>query len=89
MARRAGILSDSEIALWRERDLAVGRRITAPVTGNVIGVGADGALLVRQVGANADTVVHAGSLVFAEAQADANTGANTGVASCDVGVPRS
>ena len=76
-AQRKGVLTDREIALWRERDLAVGRRITAPLNGEVSGIGADGALLVREGGASSSTVVHAGSLVFADAvaAADADVGA--------------
>ena len=66
-AQQTGILSAREIGLWRERDLAAGRRISAPLAADVIGVGADGALLVREVGASVDSVVHAGSLVFADA----------------------
>lgn len=63
-AQRAGVLTEQEIAIWRTRDLAVGRRIVAPLAGEVIGIGADGALIVREPGARANTVVHAGSLVF-------------------------
>jgi len=65
-ARLNGGLTDEEIARWRSRDLAVGRRISAPLAGEVVGVGTDGALMVREPGANAHTLVHAGSLVFAD-----------------------
>jgi len=65
-AQQAGVLNEQEVALWRARDLAMGRRISSPLAGDVMGVGGDGALLVREVGASVDSVVHAGSLVFAD-----------------------
>ena len=85
-AQRNGVLTDGEIAHWRERDLAVGRRITAPLSGEVMGIGADGALLVREVGASSSTVVRAGSLVFADAVAGANADATS---EADVDPPNS
>lgn len=65
-AQRAGVLTEREIATWRARDLAIGRRISAPLVGEVMGIGADGALLVREPDSSANTIVHAGSLVFAD-----------------------
>jgi len=60
-----GPLTDDELRLFRERDLALGKWCTAPVAGQVAGVRSDGALLVA--GANGLEAVHAGSLVLANA----------------------
>ena len=59
------MLDEPELASWRSRDFAAGRRIVAPVEGSVQGISPDGALLVREPGADADTAIHAGSLRFA------------------------
>ncbi len=66
-AQLVGMLTTDEIATWHSRDLAAGRRISAPTPGAVVGIAATGALLVREDGARGDTHVHAGSLVFDEA----------------------
>lgn len=63
-AAGAGPLSDAELAGWRARDAAHGRRCLAPAVGVVEGIDADGALLVRTSGGVER--VRAGSLVFEE-----------------------
>jgi BirA family biotin operon repressor/biotin-[acetyl-CoA-carboxylase] ligase len=57
-----GPLTENELARFRERDLALGRRSTAPGRGIVAGVRADGALLVD--GDAGRQAHHAGSLVL-------------------------
>ncbi|MDB4890093.1 MAG: biotin/acetyl-CoA-carboxylase ligase [Gemmatimonadetes bacterium] len=57
-------LSDAELARWRERDLAVGRRIAEPTNGVVQGISANGELLVSTDGQL--TAHRSGSLTFAE-----------------------
>lgn len=57
-----GPLTESELARFHERDLAVGRQSTAPGRGIVAGVRADGALLVD--GDAGREAYHAGSLVL-------------------------
>ncbi|MBL0172297.1 MAG: biotin--[acetyl-CoA-carboxylase] ligase [Gemmatimonadaceae bacterium] len=61
-----GQLSDNELAAWHARDFARGRRIAAPRAGRVVGIAADGALLVADATGAAVEAVHAGSLVFDE-----------------------
>jgi BirA family transcriptional regulator, biotin operon repressor / biotin---[acetyl-CoA-carboxylase] ligase len=57
-----GLLIRAEIARFRERDMASGRRCVAPAAGTVAGIDVDGALLVDQPdGRNA---YRAGSLVL-------------------------
>lgn len=63
-AAARGTLTDRELADFAARDLARGRRCIAPAEGIVEGIGADGALVVREGGA--ETLHRAGSLVFAE-----------------------
>ncbi len=46
-AAQCGTLTERELAAWYARDVAVGRRISAPVAGIVVGIAADGALVVR------------------------------------------
>jgi BirA family biotin operon repressor/biotin-[acetyl-CoA-carboxylase] ligase len=58
-----GPLTDTELARFRARDLALGRQSTAPGLGTVAGVRADGALLVD--GEAGRQAYHAGSLVLA------------------------
>ena len=65
VALRSGPLSDTERAAWTARDLAIGRAVSAPVAGIVMGVAEDGALLVSEAGRDQWTAVHAGSLVLA------------------------
>jgi BirA family biotin operon repressor/biotin-[acetyl-CoA-carboxylase] ligase len=63
-ASARGSLTERELAAFAARDLARGRRCTAPGAGVVEGISADGALVVREGGA--ETLHRAGSLVFAE-----------------------
>ncbi len=65
-ARARGNLSPLEQAEWQRRDLAIGRRTTNPLAGTVMGVSADGALLLQEDDVRVVTSVRAGSLVFAE-----------------------
>lgn len=58
-----GPLTDDELRRFRARDLAIGKRCTAPIAGQVVGVRSDGALLVA--GRNGVEAAHAGSLVLA------------------------
>jgi len=60
-----GILSAAEVAQFRERDLAIGRRAVEPVPGTVVGIDADGALLIDT--ADERTAVYAGSLILESA----------------------
>ena len=62
-ASKKGPLTDAELQQFRARDLALGKRCTAPITGEVAGVRSDGALLVA--GLNGIEAIHAGSLVLA------------------------
>lgn len=62
---RSGELDTAELDAWRVRDVAVGRRCTAPDSGVVSGLRADGALCVRLDDGN--TSAHrSGSLIFDE-----------------------
>jgi len=61
-ASRLAALSDVERRRFAERDLAAGRRCTAPVAGRVAGIDAAGALLVDVGGTVA--VLRSGSLVL-------------------------
>ena len=63
-AAARGQLTERELAAFAARDLARGRRCIAPGKGVVEGIGADGALVVREGGE--ETLHRAGSLVFAE-----------------------
>lgn len=63
-AAARGALTERELAAFAARDLARGRRCIAPGKGVVEGIGADGALVVREGGE--ETLHRAGSLVFAE-----------------------
>jgi BirA family biotin operon repressor/biotin-[acetyl-CoA-carboxylase] ligase len=63
---KEGLLSDGERAAWHARDFARGRTIIAPRAGTVVGVSADGALLVSPVSGASVEAIHAGSLVFDE-----------------------
>ncbi len=60
----AGPLSGDECEAWTARDAALGRRITAPVVGRVVGLTPEGGLLVQD-GQQPVQVVTSGSLVFA------------------------
>ena len=55
-------LSSAERLRYASRDLAMGREITAPLAGTVLGLSPDGGLQVRTVAG--DAVAVAGSLVF-------------------------
>jgi BirA family transcriptional regulator, biotin operon repressor / biotin---[acetyl-CoA-carboxylase] ligase len=60
------VLSATELDAWHSRDFAAGRRIVAPVAGQVRGIAADGALLVREPGLAHDTAMQTGSMIFEE-----------------------
>jgi BirA family biotin operon repressor/biotin-[acetyl-CoA-carboxylase] ligase len=59
-----GLLGADELAAWRARDLAAGRRCLEPAAGVVRGIAADGALVVA--GEGGDDTFRGGSLVLAE-----------------------
>ena len=63
-ARRPGLLSGDELSAFAARDLAVGRECSAPVRGRVLGIDAEGSLLVDVDGDRIATRV--GSLVLKE-----------------------
>ena len=63
-AAATGPLTEDELHRFRARDLALGKRCTAPLAGTVAGVRSDGALLIS--GSNGVEAVHAGSLLLAE-----------------------
>ncbi len=65
-ATGSGELSPQELADWHARDLAIGRRVVAPVIGAVVGVNQHGALLVDAGGADGQSVIRSGSMEFAE-----------------------
>lgn len=58
----SGQLTEDEIANFAARDLAAGRRCDAPIPGVVVGIRADGALLVD--GNDGRTAILSGSLVL-------------------------
>lgn len=58
----SGPLRPPELAAFAARDLAVGRRCSSPLAGRVLGLAADGGLLVQAV--DGVRTVHAGSLVL-------------------------
>lgn len=58
----SGPLRPAELAAFAGRDLAVGRHCSSPLTGRVLGLAADGGLLVQA--ADGVRTAHAGSLVF-------------------------
>lgn len=61
-------LTPEELSAWALRDMAAGRRCTSPVAGTVVGVAANGALLVRDdSGASHECL--AGSLILDDATA--------------------
>ena len=62
----SGLLSDEELEVYADRDLAAGRVCVSPVAGRVAGIDSSGALRV-EVGSEV-TAVRGGSLVFAEEQ---------------------
>jgi BirA family transcriptional regulator, biotin operon repressor / biotin---[acetyl-CoA-carboxylase] ligase len=62
VAARSGPLSEDELEAFAERDIAHGRRISAPVEGLVQGINASGALVVLTAGGV--VAVQAGSLVL-------------------------
>jgi BirA family biotin operon repressor/biotin-[acetyl-CoA-carboxylase] ligase len=64
-AASEGPLTLAECAAWGARDVALGRRVVAPVEGVVIGLTADGAVEVRGDDAVVRTL-RSGSLEFAE-----------------------
>lgn len=57
-----GVLSEDELQHFASRDLAVGREISAPLAGTVLGVSADGGLRVRT--ADGEAIAVAGSMLF-------------------------
>lgn len=61
-AAARGSLSDSELSRFAARDLAVGRRCTAPAVGTVKGIDAKGCLIVAT--ASGEVAVRSGSLVL-------------------------
>jgi BirA family biotin operon repressor/biotin-[acetyl-CoA-carboxylase] ligase len=63
-ARARGVLSPGELEGWATRDYAAGRRCRSPVAGRVLGVAADGSLVVEREGITA--LARAGSLVLEE-----------------------
>jgi BirA family biotin operon repressor/biotin-[acetyl-CoA-carboxylase] ligase len=67
-----GALTPDEVAIFRQRDLALGRRCAAPALGTVAGIAADGALLVDT--ATERIACYAGSLVLTT---DAHSGGET------------
>lgn len=66
-AARTGWLSDDELRAFAERDLARGRWCSAPAAGQVVGIDADGSLVVRT--AEGITRCRGGSLILDEADA--------------------
>jgi BirA family biotin operon repressor/biotin-[acetyl-CoA-carboxylase] ligase len=62
-AAARGRLSSAELEAFAGRDLAAGRRCVEPIPGRVVGLRADGALLVRAAGGL--EAATAGSLTFA------------------------
>ena len=64
-ASARGHLTDDELARWRSRDVARGRRISTPSSGTVDGVGSGGELLVRSTDGSV-TSYRTGTLTFAE-----------------------
>jgi BirA family biotin operon repressor/biotin-[acetyl-CoA-carboxylase] ligase len=67
MAR--GPLTEEELVLWNERDLALGRRCLEPVAGRVSGIGADGAIHIETPAGRSTAL--AGSLVLQEEREEA------------------
>lgn len=69
-ARMRGPLTEAELAMFAERDLAAGRACLEPAVGVVQGIDSAGALLVdvSSRGSKQVVVVRAGSLVFREDQ---------------------
>jgi BirA family biotin operon repressor/biotin-[acetyl-CoA-carboxylase] ligase len=65
-ASKSGPLSDEELAIYSDRDLAMGRMCVSPVAGRVAGIDSSGALRV-DVGSEVKAV-RGGSLVFQEEQ---------------------
>jgi len=59
-----GVLSAEELQAWSARDVSVGRSISAPIAGVVLGIAATGALLVRSLGTGTVESARSGSLVF-------------------------
>ena len=57
VAGYAGPLTDPELAAFLRRDALTGRRVRAPVAGVIIGIAADGSLLVREPGGQARPVL--------------------------------
>ena len=60
-----GPLSVAELSQWYDRDIARGRSCTEPARGKVMGIGADGSLMVMSESGNASFTT--GSLVLEEA----------------------
>ena len=63
-ARARGRLTEEELDRWRARDHAAGRRCRQPIAGRILGVAADGALIVERGGQAA--LARSGSLVLEE-----------------------
>jgi BirA family biotin operon repressor/biotin-[acetyl-CoA-carboxylase] ligase len=63
-ARARGVLSPAELEAWAARDHAAGRRCRSPLAGRVLGLAADGSLMVEREGTTA--LARAGSLVLEE-----------------------
>ncbi|MFO0072543.1 MAG: biotin--[acetyl-CoA-carboxylase] ligase [Gemmatimonas sp.] len=64
-ASAIGPLSAAELAAWKARDAAVGRRVTAPAAGTVTGLAATGGLCIRGDDGS-DQRCQSGSLIFAD-----------------------
>jgi len=62
-AQTAGVLSAAELTTWEARDMAIGRRCSAPERGVVAGVQADGALRVA-LADGSERTHRSGSLVL-------------------------
>ncbi len=58
----AGELSDRELAAFSRRDLALGREVTSPLPGSVVGIDSRGGIRLRT--ATGERVAVSGSLIF-------------------------
>ncbi|MEI6739731.1 MAG: biotin--[acetyl-CoA-carboxylase] ligase [Gemmatimonadaceae bacterium] len=65
VTQAVGHLTPAELAAWSARDLARGRWVVAPVSGQVTGISADGSLTLVDAAGVAMAPVRSGSLRFA------------------------